>query len=1358
MLNGRKTSWSRLLSLLAISTALALVAPPATASHITPPGVIGGFEVDGNFIFPTAPAIAGETRDWDGVGSVTRIDDPGNDPADDVFTDGSKESDPDTWLFTNAAATTYPPKTDITRGYFASDVNPSNAYAWFGFERFGFDGQGNANINFELNQKTTSIVNSKGESIPERTGGDLLVVYDYDGGNKNVNIQVLEWVGTALSGSWTLLSPPPNAAFGDINTSSVSRPGGVFGGGTVAPFRFGEAGLDLSFEVFERFLNCPGFASINIKSRASGQSFNSALRDFAGPGTIDLSTCGKVTVLKEDDAGAPLDGATFTLWKDDGDGVFAAPPDTSAGTCVTGEEGIPGQCTFESVAPGDYFVQETQAPLGYVADPTVTAVTVGTKQTVVVPHTYVDPKIRYRLGLTPAQDTNLVDTDHLFNAHLEKSLDSGANWVDASSETVTFSLSGNGTITSITPGGSISGDGKSGSCVTGGDGACSVTIHSNSPGDSTLTASFDKQTSTTPIDIDENAIKHWVDYRLGIEPDGKTNLRGTSHTFTVTLERTTDGTNYAGVQGASISIQLSGVGSITGNTCGSTDANGQCTVTITSSSTGSTSISASYDAVESNTSRQFTNGAAKNWVDYRVAVGDDDSNLKGEPHTFTVKVEKDTGSGFFALEGAAVALEWNGPAGSGIIGGTCTTSTTDANGECTVIVDSSATGTGTLKVTFTDATLDSGPASFDDSASKTWLDFDLNLTPDQAINEVGTPHTFTVTLRQDSGAGFAGLAGETVSLALSQGGSDATITNIVVGSVDSGGLSGTCTTDSNGQCFVTINASTSGTATLTGSWSKAIGSSSLASESDSGTKTYITGRVTKSSCPDGHAVPGQQVTYSIGFSADGDLTNATLVDELPAEVSFVSASGGGVYNGADHNVTWNLGNLTDGTTGTRTVTVNVLASTPVGTTITNTATFDADVIVPKVATSDLLITNVGASAGGRAFGLSFSILGGTLTQTPDPDTDVGGNQTKQNINVPGIVNDDLLTVFNSGGVTGTDASDTAIATTNEITITAAGATINAKTVVAKSVSSASGFGAGSSRAGSKVQDLTVNGTTFTDITDTKEIEIKDPLSGAIIGKVIVLETIRGGAAAGVSQPDLGYFTSSLTVNSIHVIINDNPLTTLVDETTDIIVASAASNATFPSALACGVQNPSVLGDAFIVGTQNISPDAGGVRVGYVKLGSTGGPQTTSVLDLSPLGTGSGTSFTNGALVPLNAFSSAEVNNLDLLSGGVTANNVKAFSDTDAGVSTGDTTITNLAIAGMPACTAVVDLSGTCEPPPDTVLVLDSGNMIVVLNEQITGAGGLRVNAIHIFVVGAGNPLGLPAGAEVIISSAFSGTS
>jgi uncharacterized surface anchored protein len=59
-----------------------------------------------------------------------------------------------------------------------------------------------------------------------------------------------------------------------------------------------------------------------------------------------------------------LDGAEFSLWKDDGDGVVDA-QDTEIGTCTTGDGFPTGTCTIEDLDFGTYYWEETAAPEGY---------------------------------------------------------------------------------------------------------------------------------------------------------------------------------------------------------------------------------------------------------------------------------------------------------------------------------------------------------------------------------------------------------------------------------------------------------------------------------------------------------------------------------------------------------------------------------------------------------------------------------------------------------------------------------------------------------------------------------------------------------------------------------------------------------------------------------------------------------------------------------------------------------------------------------------------------------------------------------------------------------------------------------
>src|SRR5262249_20438390 len=167
------------------------------------------------------------------------------------------------------------------------------------------------------------------------------------------------------------------------------------------------------------------------------------------------------------------------------------------------------------------------------------------------------------------------------------------------------------------------------------------------------------------------------------------------------------------------------------------------------------------------------------------------TNEVGDPHTFTVTVMQD--DGLTAAQGGDGVTGFTN-AGNGHVDVTLTdsngashvldavSSTCDdagqnlVNGQCTETFTSNSAGKGTCPgtvtltvggVSITRSTDGVSPNSAD--AVKTFVDAKITISPD-ATNEVGHPHTFTVTVWQDSGNG-AGFVVATV------GHVDVTLTN-----------------------------------------------------------------------------------------------------------------------------------------------------------------------------------------------------------------------------------------------------------------------------------------------------------------------------------------------------------------------------------------------------------------------------------------------------------------------------------------------------------------------------------------------------------------------------------------------------
>lgn len=91
--------------------------------------------------------------------------------------------------------------------------------------------------------------------------------------------------------------------------------------------------------------------------------------------------------------------------------------------------------------------------------------------------------------------------------------------------------------------------------------------------------------------------------------------------------------------------------------------------------------------------------------------------------------------------------------------------------------------------------------------------------------------------------------------------------------------------------------------------------------------------------------PGQNLTYTITYGNDGgvDATNAVVTDTVPAGTHFVSATGGGTEAG--RVVTWNVGDLTAGTTGL-TVDMTVFVTADTGTIMNDTYAIVGDDLSP----------------------------------------------------------------------------------------------------------------------------------------------------------------------------------------------------------------------------------------------------------------------------------------------------------------------------------------------------------------------------------------------------------------------------
>jgi uncharacterized repeat protein (TIGR01451 family) len=164
--------------------------------------------------------------------------------------------------------------------------------------------------------------------------------------------------------------------------------------------------------------------------------------------------------------------------------------------------------------------------------------------------------------------------------------------------------------------------------------------------------------------------------------------------------------------------------------------------------------------------------------------------------------------------------------------------------------------------------------------------------------------------------------------------------------------------------------------------------------------------LTKTGSPDPVA-PGGNLTYTITYNNvnnDFQVTNVVLVDQLPPETTFVSASDQGTYDPATHRVIWNIGTLAaKAASQTRQLAVRVKADTTTEL-ITNYATI---VSTETTLSTKSVNTNVTQQVGVQ---LRFPLPG--YTPYTVPVSAIMDNSVLERTTIEFYVPGDVIKAFN----------------------------------------------------------------------------------------------------------------------------------------------------------------------------------------------------------------------------------------------------------------------------------------------------------------------------------------------------------
>jgi hypothetical protein len=282
--------------------------------------------------------------------------------SDNAFAGGTKQDEECASVITQKA----PNKDDLKRVYFANGTVNGHVYLNLAWARIPQNTTSpSAHIAFEFNQSETDCA-GPGDLVERSTdnGGDVLIVYDFEGGATDTpTIRLSRWVGTGPC-EVAANDPPcwgpaqtlgPGVAEARVNTSTVGSVSDAIHPGappaqTLQLNEFGEAGIDLTDAGVFPAGECRSFGNAFAVSRTSGSSSTAQMKDLVGPGNVDIRNCGQIIINKVTDPSPDPTDTTFDYTTDGPDG----PLDPATFDLKDGEE----QDFGTEVQAGQYSVTE----------------------------------------------------------------------------------------------------------------------------------------------------------------------------------------------------------------------------------------------------------------------------------------------------------------------------------------------------------------------------------------------------------------------------------------------------------------------------------------------------------------------------------------------------------------------------------------------------------------------------------------------------------------------------------------------------------------------------------------------------------------------------------------------------------------------------------------------------------------------------------------------------------------------------------------------------------------------------------------------------------------------------------------
>jgi hypothetical protein len=245
---------------------------------------------------------------------------------DNAFGQGAKEDDPAPTVVFGSIP---PSKDDLTRFYVNKERVNNNTYVYLAWERSNL--LGSAHMDFEFNQSSTPSANGV---TPERTAGDVLLDFDFGGSGVPV-LTMHRWItgapntaadceannslpcwdkAVALNNAESAVNSAPV-----VDTNPPGNPRTLLGDTKNGiNSTFGETGINLTGAGIFQNNVCRHFGSATLKSRSSGNSFTSELKDFIAPIPVNISNCGEIKIVKQTIPSPDPTDQSFAYVLDDG--------------------------------------------------------------------------------------------------------------------------------------------------------------------------------------------------------------------------------------------------------------------------------------------------------------------------------------------------------------------------------------------------------------------------------------------------------------------------------------------------------------------------------------------------------------------------------------------------------------------------------------------------------------------------------------------------------------------------------------------------------------------------------------------------------------------------------------------------------------------------------------------------------------------------------------------------------------------------------------------------------------------------------------------------------------------------------